>query len=70
MGRVGWGGRGAVGSGPGLERQGGPPLCPAAPAFGCGAVGWADVSVGPIVVLGPAVGSDLLSVGELGQSVE
>ena len=39
-------------------------------AFGCGAVGWADESVGPIVVLGPAEGSDFLSVGGFGQSEE
>ena len=37
---------------------------------GCGAVGWADGSVGPIVVLGPAEGSFFLSVGGFGHSVE
>ena len=40
------------------------------PAFGCGAVGWAVGSAGSIVVLGPAVGSDILSVGGFEQSVE
>ena len=33
-------------------------------------MGWAVGNVGPIVVLGPAEGSDFLSVGEFGQSEE
>ena len=59
-----------LGRAPGWSGRAGRPSAMPPPAFGCGAVGWADWSVGPIVVLCPAEGSDFLSVGGFGQSEE
>ena len=68
-----WGGEGRAGLrwvGPRVGAAGLAALVHCRPDFGCVAVGWADGSVGPIVVLGPIEGSDFLSVGGFGQSEE